>query len=221
MWLLSSGLISPMQLAEKSIKDTITRILVIFGACAGLCYNALWFFPVLMVIGGSSTAFWDLYGRQKIAKLRRKLQRRESNSERIEEESALPTSIPLQQTPSTTIVQRRAVSSSSGPDQGCASGADSISAEEQTGETVHCVDTHSHSLSLKWGILIIVGFFGMNHEPQLCYQELTMAFSLLYRHSSCARDFGESPTRIGPFCKHVSRRNCYFWWRTCCYSPPA
>jgi chromate transport protein ChrA len=33
--------LAAVQLSEKAIKDNITRILVIFGACAGVCYNAL------------------------------------------------------------------------------------------------------------------------------------------------------------------------------------
>ncbi|KOC07233.1 hypothetical protein AFLA70_580g000500 [Aspergillus flavus AF70] len=51
--------LAAVQLAEKAIRDKISRILVIFGACAGLCYSALWYFPVLMVAGGVATAFWD------------------------------------------------------------------------------------------------------------------------------------------------------------------
>lgn len=51
--------LAAVQLSEKAIRDRLSRILVIFGACAGLCYNALWYFPVLMVIGGLLTSIWD------------------------------------------------------------------------------------------------------------------------------------------------------------------
>lgn len=51
--------LAAVQLAEKAIRDKISRILVIFGACAGLCYSALWYFPILMVAGGVATALWD------------------------------------------------------------------------------------------------------------------------------------------------------------------
>jgi hypothetical protein len=44
--------LAAVQLAEKAIRDKLTRILVLLGACAGLCYNSLWFFPVFMLIGG-------------------------------------------------------------------------------------------------------------------------------------------------------------------------
>ncbi|KAF2446169.1 chromate ion transporter-like protein [Karstenula rhodostoma CBS 690.94] len=62
--------LAAVQLAEKAIKDRITRILVIFGACAGLCYNALWYFPVLIAIGGLVTFVWDVWLRQRVAKMR-------------------------------------------------------------------------------------------------------------------------------------------------------
>ncbi|KAJ5159813.1 chromate transporter-domain-containing protein [Penicillium canariense] len=51
--------VSAVQLAEKAIRDKISRILIIFGACAGLCYNTLWYFPTLMLGGGLVVAVWD------------------------------------------------------------------------------------------------------------------------------------------------------------------
>ncbi|KAL2842791.1 chromate transporter-domain-containing protein [Aspergillus pseudodeflectus] len=54
--------LAAVQLAEKAIRDRISRILVIFGACAGLCYSALWYFPVLMIAAGVATAVWDGWG---------------------------------------------------------------------------------------------------------------------------------------------------------------
>ncbi|KAL2821438.1 chromate transporter-domain-containing protein [Aspergillus cavernicola] len=62
--------LAAVQLAEKAIRDRISRILVIFGACAGLCYSALWYFPVLMVVGGFATALWDGWGYQQIRRVR-------------------------------------------------------------------------------------------------------------------------------------------------------
>lgn len=58
--------LAAVQLAEKAIRDRISRILVIFGACAGLCYSALWYFPVLMVAGGVATVMWDGLVHQQI-----------------------------------------------------------------------------------------------------------------------------------------------------------
>ncbi|KGO77205.1 Chromate transporter [Penicillium italicum] len=51
--------LAAVQLAENAIREKLSRILVIFGACAGLCYNALWYFPVLMIAGGFLVSVWD------------------------------------------------------------------------------------------------------------------------------------------------------------------
>ena len=48
-----------MQLSNKAITDKVTRILVFFGAAAGVLYNALWYFPILMLVGAIVTAVWD------------------------------------------------------------------------------------------------------------------------------------------------------------------
>ncbi|CEL07110.1 Putative Chromate ion transporter (Eurofung) [Aspergillus calidoustus] len=62
--------LAAVQLAEKAIRDKISRILVIFGACAGLCYSALWYFPILMVAGGVATALWDGWVYQQILRVK-------------------------------------------------------------------------------------------------------------------------------------------------------
>lgn len=106
--------LAAVQLDEKSIKDKITRILVILGACAGLCYNALWYFPILMLIGGLTTVVWDIWLQQQVGKLRARLRRRKDNPQRIVEESTLSVSIALEnlhQPASSDTIQRRAVPS--------------------------------------------------------------------------------------------------------------
>lgn len=54
--------LSAVQLSRKAISDQLTRLLVVFGGCAGLCYNSLWYFPVLIIIGGLTTLCWDFRG---------------------------------------------------------------------------------------------------------------------------------------------------------------
>lgn len=51
--------LAAVQLSEKAITDKLTRILVFLGGSAGMLYNALWYFPVLMVGGGAATIIWD------------------------------------------------------------------------------------------------------------------------------------------------------------------
>jgi hypothetical protein len=78
--------LAAVQLAEKAIRDRISRILVIFGACAGLCYSALWYFPVLMVVGGGATAVWDGWGVGAVRRVKRAWRERKMRRRAIEAE---------------------------------------------------------------------------------------------------------------------------------------
>lgn len=60
--------LAAVQLSNKAITDTLTRCLVFFGAAAGILYNALWYFPVLLVAGGLVTIIWDLKMFQRLHK---------------------------------------------------------------------------------------------------------------------------------------------------------
>jgi chromate transport protein ChrA len=51
--------LAAVQLSQKAATDKITRILVFLGGSAGLLYNTLWYFPVLMVLGAVTTVVWD------------------------------------------------------------------------------------------------------------------------------------------------------------------
>lgn len=51
--------LAAVQLSRKAIKDRLTRILVFAGGTAGMLYNALWYFPLLMIGGGIVTVIWD------------------------------------------------------------------------------------------------------------------------------------------------------------------
>ena len=57
--------LAAFQLSQKAITDTVTRILVFLGGTAGMLYNSLWYFPLLMVAGGVVTTLWDLNVAQK------------------------------------------------------------------------------------------------------------------------------------------------------------
>lgn len=52
--------LAAVELSEKAITDRLTRILVFLGATAGMMYNALWYFPVLMLASGIATLIHDL-----------------------------------------------------------------------------------------------------------------------------------------------------------------
>src|SRR5690242_19151286 len=51
--------LAAVQLAQKAITDKVTRILVFLGATAGLMYNALWYFPLLMLLAGAVSVVFD------------------------------------------------------------------------------------------------------------------------------------------------------------------
>lgn len=51
--------VAAVQLSEKAITDKITRLLVLIGGSAGILYNALWYFPLLMFVAGCATVVHD------------------------------------------------------------------------------------------------------------------------------------------------------------------
>ncbi|KAK3297096.1 chromate transporter-domain-containing protein [Chaetomium fimeti] len=51
--------LAAVELSQKAITDKLTRLVVFFTAAAGMMYNALWYFPVLMVISGLATVTFD------------------------------------------------------------------------------------------------------------------------------------------------------------------
>ncbi|KAK3300521.1 chromate transporter-domain-containing protein [Chaetomium fimeti] len=77
--------LAAVQLAQKAITDKLTRLLVFLGAAAGLLYNALWYFPVLMLIAGIISVIHDfrwLHGPVKwVAALPRKAMGRKKERE--------------------------------------------------------------------------------------------------------------------------------------------
>lgn len=64
--------LAAVQLSKKAITDTFSRVLVFLGGTAGMLYNALWYFPVLMAVGGIATIMWDLRVLQSISRRLRK-----------------------------------------------------------------------------------------------------------------------------------------------------
>lgn len=125
-----------------------------------------------MVIGGSSTVLWDLFASQKVGKIKARLEQKKLNPQRMAEESDAQPSIPLERVSSSTGVQRRGAAaanknaSSSGDGGNTAASPASVSGSGSHHDDGNSqeprVDTDSHSLPVKWGLLIIAGFFGMS-----------------------------------------------------------
>ncbi|KAJ2985333.1 hypothetical protein NUW58_g5590 [Xylaria curta] len=75
--------LAAVQLSQKAITDKLTRIIVFLGASAGLLYNALWYFPILVVAGGIATVVFDARWlhppvRYVLGRLRRRQRAREA-----------------------------------------------------------------------------------------------------------------------------------------------
>jgi chromate transport protein ChrA len=81
--------LAAIQLSQNSIKDQVSRMLVIFGGCAGLCYTALWYFPVIMIVGGLVAAIWDTWMGQMVIDTFDKFKKGKSDSQSLVEENVV------------------------------------------------------------------------------------------------------------------------------------
>jgi hypothetical protein len=146
-------------------------VLVIFGGCAGLCYNALWYFPVLMVVGGLLTLLWDLYGRQKVAALRAKLTSRRRTAPHDTEENHVQ-SIPIGQLHPASIVQKRTVASQANSRPTTLESPATTPGPQVEPRISHPergrMDTLSHAIPLTVGLAIIGGFSGNASSRSSC-----------------------------------------------------
>ncbi|KAF1955917.1 hypothetical protein CC80DRAFT_594089 [Byssothecium circinans] len=152
--------LAAVQLAEKAIRDKLTRILVILGACAGLCYNALWYFPLLMLLGGLATVIWDGWLSQKLGMVKTKLKRRKRNPEGMAEETGATESVPLEERiEGQNGIQRRSVttgSQKSGHSREAPLQTLADSAQPQPDRTE---DPSDHAIRIRIGIALVILFF--------------------------------------------------------------
>lgn len=185
--------VSAVQLAEKAIRDKISRILVIFGACAGLCYNALWYFPVLMLIGGLAIAIWDgwLYSQIQRARIAWKNRnRRPADSEEANTNSMAMESIPPEEVDrNETMIRARRVN----PSRTLPQSSEASSNPTQSTET-GASQSPKYVIRLRTGLAILTIFFGMPLTVKtILSRELTLN-SLVYRNPCRSRQTDSSPT---------------------------
>ncbi|USP82698.1 hypothetical protein yc1106_09972 [Curvularia clavata] len=166
--------LAAVQLAEKAIKDKVTRILVIFGACAGLCYNALWYFPVLIICGGIVTVLWDIWLMRWVGKMQARYQarRRRARNEQGDAEEEIQHA-ETHQTPSVDLTRPQAIKRR--PQAGSSRVDDAASSREDLAATqppvtvdepvrqipqppAAAADFKSHIISVKIGATLIIGF---------------------------------------------------------------
>jgi chromate transport protein ChrA len=143
--------LAAVQLAKKAITDKVTRAVVLLGGGAGLCYSALWYFPILMVIGGLTTLLWDCWIQQRIVAIRKRFQKREEQKPQqpvIEEVTADEAAVPVDQKPAAdknAAVRRSTASRTNAPVE--------VAPEPAAPALPH------HYIPIKIGIFVIIGFF--------------------------------------------------------------
>lgn len=143
--------LAAVQLSQKAITDKLTRILVFFGGTAGILYNALWYFPVLMVAGGASTVIWDYRWLQRLTgSIRRRRHRHDQDSEghpQAMESIELSSEARLRRPVQTTTQTH-----SQGPDNNTVK-------EDEEHERIVPPTLDMRVLSWKFGALVITAFF--------------------------------------------------------------
>lgn len=163
--------LAAVQLSEKAITDRLTRMLVILGACAGLCYNALWYFPLLMAIGGIITVAWDLWMRATVGRVKAGFERRKRNRQWEEEEHTEAPESPVQLE---ERVQEAQINSNMSHRSSIAvipvspASTGESSRNQTTGRAVSppTIDMTSHAIPVTLGLAVIAGFFGTTtHHP--------------------------------------------------------
>ena len=168
-----------VQLATRAITDPLTRLIVVFSACAGMCYNALWYFPVLMVGGGTITVVWDQWARNFVGKLKIRWRRRKPQADILEmAEATLPLDNRVRHDGGGDQVSRRSIISTSGSihlrQQSASTGVDpkTVTSEdtppdERASEVSRSeAVSNVHVLPAKIGLAIVILFLGLflKHE---------------------------------------------------------
>ena len=123
--------LAAVELAHKAITDRLTRLLVFFGAAAGMLYNALWYFPTIIFVAGLMTIVHDfrwLHGPVKA--IRDAIARKKTQPPEVEEATELPS---RQVPPTSQFTQDDANNSFRRP-----------TSSELTGGTASSIPTHEH-----------------------------------------------------------------------------
>lgn len=142
--------LAAVQLSNKAITDTLTRILVFLGATAGILYNALWYFPVLMIAGALAAVVWDLRLFQRTWRALRMSSRRQDTPR---EEGPEPTRIGTQSVEAIGMTERHNTSAGTAPQN---------AAFEHAPDQEHAFASPSQQkllTSWRFGAILIGGFF--------------------------------------------------------------
>ena len=183
-----------VQLATKAITDPLSRLIVVFSACAGLCYNALWYFPVLMVVGGISTVVWDLWARNFVGKLKIRWRRWRPEAEDLEmTDASLPfdnrvghnvgadqisrrSILSLKSTTGSVQLRQHGASARVDPKTDEGNLPDERASEKSRPEAV----SNAHTVPAKIGLAIVIIFLGMSSKDQVEPAIVTIPLSSIF-----------------------------------------
>ncbi|KAJ5170992.1 uncharacterized protein N7500_003775 [Penicillium coprophilum] len=149
--------LAAVQLAEKAIRDKLSRILVIFGACAGLCYNALWYFPVMMIAGGLLTSIWDGWLYQQIRRAKMRWKSRRSVTQEVNGANGVST-----RTDFITLEENTVQTSETTRSRRTGPGIEGLPQHtvDVTRPTQSIEDNSQHIIRIRVGVSVLVLFFG-------------------------------------------------------------
>ena len=137
-----------------------------------MCYNALWYFPTLIAVGGIVTAAWDVYLRREFRRLRRKIKERRSRHNRMNQENSheriqsVGIDLPLPTRAASTGLQHRTgdtpiITTTNPSDRPPLLGGPEPARTSTTIETqTPTTDMRSHGILMSTGLIIIGLFFG-------------------------------------------------------------
>lgn len=154
--------LAAVQLSRKAITDKLTLVLVFLGATAGMLYNSLWYFPVLMVAGGVATIVFDL----KLIQKSWELMGRRSHSADLESPSCHEDVTEMsrsQPTSSSSGMHHRAASQPVKPH-----GSQSQARDVQHSVRIQYRADSTLITSWKTGVLVIAGFFASFIIVMIC-----------------------------------------------------
>ena len=216
-------MLAGVQLAENSIRDRLSRILIIFGACAGLCYNSLWYFPLLMLIGGFVCVVWDGFVSQMIGKTIARLKRKRRNLEAATEETGTVENVAVEMPLTLASIQKRPAAATLRRSSSSHSGQPaSLQEIPENATPLHrtlAEDSLQHVIKVRVGITIIIFFFSRFPGTSESHF-LTVEYSILYRNYSRAWGDPDASTCSRPVFQHVSSGDHHLWRWTSRYSSP-
>ncbi|KAK0619157.1 chromate transporter-domain-containing protein [Immersiella caudata] len=173
--------LAAVELSEKAITDPLTRIVVFVSASAGMLYNALWYFPVLMLVSGIATLVFDFRWVHRpikaVGRLLRPIRR-----------ARAPKPAPHQRRPSVEDAAEQELDDRQGPIQPStvlptAEQAKDTGSSASTAENEPRIIPQEMQLGFSWktGTAIIVGFFLSFIAAMVLRSTLPNPTPLLYR----------------------------------------